>query len=80
MISYVVSNDLAMQIYQRELEVPGDGLALYENILYANESRILTFAQEYGLDNPFTPGRPKALAMFFREAFGAKLSGNISAA
>lgn len=80
MISYVVSNDLAMQIYQRELEVPGDGLALYENILYANESRILTFAQEYGLDSPFTPGRPKALAMFFREAFGAKLSGNISAA
>ena len=80
MISYVVSNDLAMQIYQRELEEPGQGLALYEDILYTNESRIVAFSQEYGLASPFTPGRPQQLAQFFREAFGTKLSGALSAA
>jgi len=69
MVSYVVSNDLAMQIYQKELESHGAGLALYEKALLTNESGILRFAEDHGLQSPFTPGRPEAIAQLFRASF-----------
>ena len=70
MVSYVVSNDLAMQIYQKELEKSGDGLQLYKQALESGESGIVAFAGAYGLDSPFQSDRPQELARFFREAFG----------
>lgn len=60
-VSYVLSNDLAMQFYQLELEEPGAGLALYEESLLSQESYILTFAQSYGLESPFSETRLQAL-------------------
>ena len=66
MISYVVSNDLAMQFYQLELEQSGQGLALYQQCLYSEDSYLIDFAQQYGLESPFAPGRVEALAETFR--------------
>lgn len=65
MVSYVVSNDVAMQFYQLEQETPGSGLALYENILQSEDSDIIAFAEYYGLESPFAEGRPAALAETF---------------
>ena len=65
-VSYVVSNDLAMQSYQLELEDPGAGLALYTETLTSQESYILTFARDYGLDSPFSEARLQEVAHLFR--------------
>ena len=65
MISYVVSNDLAMQIYQQELESTGAGLSLYEQILSSQDSFLLTFAETYGLQSPFAEGRLQDAAELF---------------
>ena len=66
MISYVVSNDLAMQFYQMELAEPGSGLALYEESLTSQESYILSFARDNGLKSPFEPGRLQAVTELFQ--------------
>ena len=67
MVSYVVSNDVALQFYQLERENPGQGLALYEQILQSEDSDIIAFAEYYGLESPFATGRPEALAKTFSE-------------
>lgn len=64
-VSYVVSNDLALQFYQMELEESGAGLALYEQILTSQDSYILTFAEEYGLESPFSESRLQEVSKFF---------------
>lgn len=56
-ISYVVSNDAAFQIYQMEKESPGTGLRVYEDCLESEDSYLLWFTEEYGLESPFAPGR-----------------------
>ena len=56
-ISYVVSNDAAMQIYQKELEEEGKGLRLYQQSLGSMEGWFLLFLEEQGLKSPFSPGR-----------------------
>ena len=56
-ISYVVSNDVAFQIYQLELAEEGVGLALLQESLYSEESWLLTFADTYGLESPLAEGR-----------------------
>jgi len=73
MVSYVVSNDQALQIYQKELEKSGAGLKLYQKCLQSNESRIIHFAQEYGLESPFEKGRAQAMEEFY-DKFFQKLS------
>ena len=67
MISYLVSNDLAIQFYQMEQTSPGTGLALYEQILQSEDSDIIVFAEAYGLESPFAENRPEALAGTFSE-------------
>lgn len=56
-ISYVVSNDAAFQLYQMEQAESGEGLALYETHLDTNISYFLEFVEETGLESPFAPGR-----------------------
>ena len=56
-ISYVVSNDAAFQIYQMELAEEGTGLALLKEGLYSEESWLLTFTDTYGLESPLAEGR-----------------------
>lgn len=67
MPSYVVSNDLAMQIYQLELEEEGKGLELYEECLYSQDAYLADFVDTYGLEDPLTPGRIKQVAEIFQK-------------
>lgn len=60
-ISYVVSNDAALQLYQMELDQTGAGLACLENSLDSEEAYILAFLKEAGLQSPFTLGRIKTV-------------------
>jgi len=64
-VSYVVSNDLALQIYQLELQEQGKGLALYEECLNSQDSYIIEFANTYGLESPFTLKRLEKLEALF---------------
>ena len=61
-ISYVVSNDLALQIYQMEREDSGSGLKLYAEILPSQDTYLLDFVQTYGLQSPFSPSRLQEVA------------------
>lgn len=53
LISYVVSNDAAFQLYQLELAQSGAGLEVYEQMLHSEETWFGTFVETYGLENPF---------------------------
>lgn len=69
-VGYVVSNDIAMQLYQMEQEEPGAGLALYERCISSEESYIIHFAETYGLESPFAEGRLQKVAATFRSVLG----------
>lgn len=56
-ISYVVSNDAALQIYEMELRQQGSGLACFETNLTASQPYIMAFLEEAGLESPFATGR-----------------------
>lgn len=66
-ISYCISNDAALQVYQRELE-DGSGLETYRELLqHSADNTVLALLEEAGMDSPFTEGRMKSLAAFFEE-------------
>ena len=56
-ISYVVSNDSAMQFYQLEQDAPGAGLEVFQDHLSTESYYFLEFLEEAGLNSPFVPGR-----------------------
>ncbi len=56
-ISYVVSNDAALQLYQLEQESVGSGLTCYKQNLGSVQPYFLAFLQEAGLESPFADGR-----------------------
>lgn len=56
-ISYVISNDAAFQLYQMEEAKPGSGVACFEENLTSNQVYFLSFAEEMGLESPFATGR-----------------------
>ena len=64
-LSYVVSNDAAMQLYQLEQENPGSGLAIWEENLNTGEYYLQAFLDSSGLESPFAPERLKTV----RETF-----------
>lgn len=68
LVSYLVSNDAAMQLYQMEQIQAGTGLELYENNLASQEAWFLAFLEQAGLESPFTAGRVKHIADTFRNA------------
>ncbi len=61
-ISYVVSNDVALQLYQLEAEEDGKGLACLTENLTSSETGIVTFAEAAGLESPFRQDRLKDVA------------------
>ena len=69
-ISYVVSNAAALQIYQRELEEAGAGLMLLEESLYTQQYYFQDFLTEAGLESPFAPGRIGKVKETFESLFG----------
>ena len=56
-LSYVISNDAALQIYQAELDEAGSGLEIMEKNLATSEWYFLTFLNSAGLDDPFQENR-----------------------
>ena len=56
-ISYVVSNDAALQLYQMEQAQTGAGMACYAENLATEEAYFLAFLESAGLQSPFAPGR-----------------------
>lgn len=69
-ISYVVSNDAAMQLYQLEQEESGAGLKLFEDNLATQESYFLSFLDSAGLESPFASGRAGEVKETFENVFG----------
>lgn len=66
-ISYCISNDAALQIYQAELK-NGTGLETYRTLMsLSSGNTILALLEEAGLDSPFKKGRMAELADFFNE-------------
>ncbi len=55
-ISYVVSNDLALQLYMKETEQKGSGMGAYSANIGTMETGIQIFAQTAGLKSPFADG------------------------
>ena len=56
-ISYVVSNDAALQLYQMELEEFRSGRTCLLNNLTATEPQFMAFLEQAGLESPFEKGR-----------------------
>lgn len=71
-ISYVVSNDAALQVYQLEKETPGAGRELLQAQLATQEGQLLSFLKAAGLQNPLERGRMAAV----RETFEKSLTEN----
>ena len=65
-LSYIFSNDAAMQLYQLEQAEAGAGLKLYEKNLAAQQPWFLAFLEEAGLPSPFSPGRVEEIATTFQ--------------
>lgn len=69
-ISYVVSNDAAIQLYQMELAQKGAGLTCFEENLTTEEMYFLAFLKSAGLESPFAEGRIQSVRNTFEEALG----------
>ena len=66
-ISYCVSNDVALQIYQNEVN-DGTGLENYYTLLGLSAGNtILALVEEAGMTSPFASGRMGELADFFSD-------------
>ena len=69
-VSYPVSNDLAMQIYELEREEAGAGLQRYLDNLERDFSGLMGLVDASGLESPFDPGRVEKIAATAREVLG----------
>lgn len=67
-ISYVVSNDVAMQIYQLELQDPGAGLKVYNKCLTRADMYLTDLVQACGLKDPLSEERLQQAKTFLEEA------------
>ena len=56
-ISYVVSNDAALQLYELELAQKGAGVACLESNLTTMHGQLLAFLKDAGLTSPLEPSR-----------------------
>ncbi len=56
-ISYPVSCDVALQIYELELENPGSGVDKYLELLPRGATTLVQAAEDVGLESPFADGR-----------------------
>ena len=56
-ISYPVTNDIAMQIFALELEQPGQGLDTFSRMLPRTYDSLMPTVEEAGLESPFSQDR-----------------------
>ncbi len=71
--SYVVSNDVAMQMYQLEKAQAGKGLEAYERCLESEDTYLVEFAEACGLKSPFARERMETVKATFQEELAAYL-------
>ena len=55
MLSYAISGDAALQLYELEVQESGAGLWCYEQLLASEQIQILSLLEEAGLRSPFAP-------------------------
>lgn len=63
-VSYTVSNDIALQIYEAELK--GDGVKLYNKMVKRDNAYLMDFIKECGFESPFKEGRVQRAAEFIQ--------------
>lgn len=68
-ISYPVSNDLAMQIYAMELAEEGSGKDHYLSVLHHDYTGIMDLVEDGGFESPFSEGRTADVAEIMRDMF-----------
>lgn len=56
-ITYPVSNDISMQIFELEMEKEGQGIDKFNELLPRTSYGLIETAEEGGLESPFAPGR-----------------------
>ncbi len=66
-VSYVVSNDAALQLYMLEQEESGKGLDCLVNSLTTQQSGIIAYTQEAGLTSPFDAGHMEQIAALLKK-------------
>ena len=67
-ISYLASDSLAIQFYQKELDEAGQGLKLYEKAIdLAGDREFTALAEQLGLRDPLSEAQVKATAELMRE-------------
>ena len=69
-VSYPVSNDLAMQIYALEQAQSGAGTERYLSSLERDFTGLMGLVDEGGFQSPFDAGRISAIAALAREVLG----------
>ena len=69
-VSYPISDDIAMQIFELEREEPGAGMQRYLDNLERDFSSISGLVDAGGFDSPFSPGRIEAITATAREILG----------
>ena len=69
-ISYPVSNDIALQIWELEQQERGAGLAKYLEALPRDYDGMIATAEAVGLESPFAPGRIEKVAEDIRLNLG----------
>ena len=69
-LSYVVSNDAALQLYQMEQVSVGSGLSCFQENLTTQEYYFLSFLNSAGLESPFAEGRLQSVRALFEEILG----------
>ena len=69
-ISYLVSNDAALQLYQMELADPGAGRDRLEAHLDTTCVSLLEFLESAELDSPFVPGRIREVRQLLEAELG----------
>ena len=69
-VSYPISDDIALQIFALEREEEGAGMRRYLDNLERDFSGMMDLAEAGGFDSPFAPGRVEAIAATAREILG----------
>lgn len=75
-VSYVTSNDIAMQLYEMELEEAGSGLKLYQEMAEGCPGQLVAFAQEAGLEIPFREEHLDEVCETFRTVLDLEETGH----
>ncbi len=69
-VSYPISDDLAMQIFDLERGEPGAGMQRYLDNLERDFSGMMGLVDAGSFESPFAPGRVEAIAATAREILG----------